>query len=25
LRQLGVQSVGAKTFHAAALAQVEYF
>jgi DNA helicase-2/ATP-dependent DNA helicase PcrA len=25
LRQLGVHSVGAKTFHAAALAQVEYF
>jgi DNA helicase-2/ATP-dependent DNA helicase PcrA len=25
LRQLGVQSVGANTFHAAALAQVEYF
>ncbi|NDC18994.1 MAG: ATP-dependent helicase [Microbacteriaceae bacterium] len=25
LRQLGVQAVGAKTFHAAALAQVEYF
>jgi DNA helicase-2/ATP-dependent DNA helicase PcrA len=25
LRALGVQSVGAKTFHAAALAQVEYF